>query len=124
MAISTGSYYKQFFDKIVGMGRKAVSSDFTIEISGHEGIYLLTKQCPWPIVSTTGEIEVPTVLGGMMYQAQQNKFGQQSPISFVETENGDVEAYAKPLEKRRGFDDNRCDTLFNAEKNRWVEIVK
>lgn len=38
--------------------------------------------------------------------------------------NGDVEAYAKPAEERKSFDDNRCDTLYSASKNKWVEIVK
>jgi len=37
--------------------------------------------------------------------------------------NGDLKAYAKPREERKSFDDNRCDTLYNKSKDRWVKIV-
>jgi len=43
---------------------------------------------------------------------------------FEVDEDGNLRAYAKPEEDRRGFDDNRFDELYNASKNKWVEIVK
>jgi len=51
-------------------------------------------------------------------------------VDFVEgnyfeiAQNGDVEAYAKPPDERKCFEDNNCDTLYSASKNKWVEIVK
>lgn len=41
--------------------------------------------------------------------------------SYFEVENGELKAYAKPENERKGFDDFRHDTLFDGLK--WVEIV-
>jgi hypothetical protein len=43
---------------------------------------------------------------------------------YFEVENGDVNAYSKPLEERKGFDDFTFDTLYNGTTKEWVEIVK
>jgi hypothetical protein len=40
---------------------------------------------------------------------------------YFEEENGELNAYAKAPEERKGFDDYRHDTLFNGFE--WVEIV-
>ncbi|QFY42765.1 hypothetical protein F6R98_10610 [Candidatus Methylospira mobilis] len=90
MAISLSSYMKGFFDLTKAIGLKAISSDFAFEIAGFEGTYLLVKQAPWPELTPQGEIEVPTVLGGMAYQPQQVKFAGQGPISIMETRAGSV----------------------------------
>lgn len=42
--------------------------------------------------------------------------------NYFEVENGKVNAYAKPKEERKSFDDERHDTLFDGVV--WVEIVK
>lgn len=91
MATSAATYLKGFYDRIVGKGRKAISSDFTVEIEGFEDMYLLTKQCPWPVISSTGEIEVPMPLGSAMWEKQQIKVNQQGPIAFFETVAGSVD---------------------------------
>ena len=44
--------------------------------------------------------------------------------SYFEMKGGDVVAYAKPKEERKGFDDNRHDTLYDSISKEWVEIVK
>ena len=41
---------------------------------------------------------------------------------YFEVEDGQVNAYLKPEEERKGFNDFTHDTLFDGEK--WVEIVK
>jgi hypothetical protein len=41
--------------------------------------------------------------------------------NYFEEENGELKAYAKPKHERKGFDDERHDTLFDGFK--WVEIV-
>lgn len=91
MAVDAASYLKRFYDRTVGLGRKAISSDYTIEIEGFEDMYLLTKQCPWPVLSTTGEIEVPMPLGAAMWEQQQTKVNMQGPIAFFETVAGSVD---------------------------------
>ena len=40
---------------------------------------------------------------------------------YFEEVDGEVRAYAKPKEERKGFDDDRHDTLFDGFN--WVEIV-
>jgi len=41
---------------------------------------------------------------------------------YFEIEEGEVRAYAKPLEERKSFDDFTFDTLFDGFN--WIEIVK
>lgn len=91
MTVSTGSYLKGYHDKTRSMGRKAINSDFTIEIEGFEHVYLLTKQCPWPELSSAGEIAVATPLGAEVWQAQQAKVNQQGQVTFYETVAGDID---------------------------------
>lgn len=43
---------------------------------------------------------------------------------FEINEDGDLLAYAKPKEERKGFDDDRHDTLYDGKTKEWVEIVK
>ena len=43
---------------------------------------------------------------------------------YFEVENGDVNAYNKPIEERKGFDDFTYDTLYCGITKEWVEIVK
>ena len=57
MTVSNPGYLKSFSDATRAMGRKAINSDFTVEIEGYEGMYLLTKQCPWPVITTGGKLK-------------------------------------------------------------------
>lgn len=91
MAISNASYLKSFHDVTVSMGAKIISSDFTIEIEGFEQFYMLTKQCPWPIISAGEAIEVPTLMGAAIWEPGQTKFHQQGAISFQETVAGHID---------------------------------
>ena len=91
MAVSTGALLKGFHDKAVALGAKIISSDFTLEIEGFESMYLLTKQCPWPILTTSEGIEIPTMLGAAMWQPGQVKVNQQGAITFNETTAGSVD---------------------------------
>lgn len=103
MTVSTQKYLKGLHDSTRAMGRKAINSDFTIEIEGYEGVYLLTKQCPWPTLTVGGEIEIPTPLGGTVWEAQQTKTAQQGSISFLETVAGDIEQLMVDLIKDGGY---------------------
>lgn len=91
MTISTSSYLKTFYDTTKALGAKAISSDFTLEIEGFEANYLLAKQCPWPELSSAGEIEVPTPLGSAMWEAQQIKTNQQGAVTLMETVAGNID---------------------------------
>lgn len=91
MAVSTGALLKGFHDTAVAIGAKIISSDFTLEIAGFESMYLLTKQCPWPVLTPGEGIEIPTVLGAAMWQPGQAKFNQQGAITFGETVAGSVD---------------------------------
>lgn len=91
MAVSNVQYLKGFFDKTKAMGAKAINSDATMEIEGHEASYLLIKQMPWPVLSSAGEIEVPMPLGSMTWQPQQLKTAMQSQVSMSETVSGNID---------------------------------
>lgn len=90
MTASNVQYLKDFHDKTKAAGAKAISSDFAFEIEGQEASWLLTKQCPWPTLSTAGEIEVAGPMGSAGWELQQTKVNQQGPISFFETVAGSI----------------------------------
>lgn len=91
MATSTAQYLKTFFDATKAIGEPVISSDFTLEIAGFESNYLLAKQCPWPVVSTAGEIEVSMPLGGSRWVKQQAKTNQQGAVTLIETVAGTID---------------------------------
>lgn len=103
MTVSTGNYLKGMHDSTRAMGRKVINSDFTFEIEGHEGLYLLAKQCPDPVLTTGGEIEIPTPLGGTVWEAQQAKTAQQGSVSFLETTAGNINQMLVALLKDGGY---------------------
>lgn len=91
MTVSNAQYLRTFYDSTKALGAKAISSDFAFEIEGFEQNYLLCKQAPWPELSVAGEIEVPTMLGATMWQAQQIKVAGQGQISLMETVAGSID---------------------------------
>ncbi|PKF35558.1 hypothetical protein [Acinetobacter proteolyticus] len=103
MTVSTGNYLKGFADSTRAMGRKRINSDFTFEIEGFEGMYLLAKQCPWPELSSGGEIEIPTPVGGAVWEAQQVKTNQQGAVAFMETVAGDVDQMLVDIIRNGGY---------------------
>jgi len=102
MTVSNAAYFKTFYDSTRAMGEKVISSDFAFEIEGFEGSYLLCKQAPWPELAPAGEIEVPTLLGGTMWQPQQLKYAQQGQIGMFETVAGHLDRMMVDLIRRGG----------------------
>lgn len=91
MTVSVNQHLKGYYDKTKALGRKIVNSDMTLEIEGFEGMYLLTKQCPWPAVTVAGEIEIPTPLGVSVFEPQQIKPAKQGQVSFMEAEGAPID---------------------------------
>lgn len=91
MAVSTGATMARIHESVRANGDKAINADFAFEIEGFENMWLLAKQCPWPELSTAGEIEVAAPLGSAVWQAQQTKFNQQGAITLMENVAGDVD---------------------------------
>lgn len=88
MTVSTGAILKGFHDQAVALGEPVIASDFSIEITGHESLWLIAKQCPWPVLSPEGEIEVPGPLGSRMVKPQQVNYSFQGPITIKEYRGG------------------------------------
>lgn len=105
MTVSSSAYLNTLFKSTVALGDKAVSSDATFEIEGHEDITLLIKQFPWPELSVGGEIEVPLPMGSMMFQAQQLKTAQQGQVSIYETVSGHAQNLFENLIAKGGYFD-------------------
>jgi hypothetical protein len=91
MTVSVNQYLRGYYDKTKALGQKVVNSDYTFEIEGFEGMYLLAKQCPWPVTTVAGEIEVPTPLGVPIYEPQQIKPNKQGQVSFLETVDAPID---------------------------------
>ncbi|MGL4735695.1 MAG: hypothetical protein ACRCWB_11580 [Enterovibrio sp.] len=85
MAISKNGFLKSYHDRTNVLGAKKINSDFTFEIEGFEGMYLLAPQCPDPVVTVAGEISVPTPLGVETFIPQQVKPAKQGQVRFMET---------------------------------------
>lgn len=90
MTVSTANHLQKFYNASAMMGRKVINSDFAFEIEGHEEIWLLTKQVPWAILSSQGEIDVPGELGDHHWQPQQINCAQQGPITLMEATPGTI----------------------------------
>lgn len=91
MTVSNAAYLKGFHDTSKAQGAKVINSDFALEIEGFEQNWILTKQCPWPELSTAGEIEVSGPLGSAEWLAQQVKTNLQGAITMMETTAGYID---------------------------------
>jgi hypothetical protein len=101
-SVKSGDFLKGMYNSIKKLGNKAVSSDSVMIIDGFEDISLLIKQFPWPTLTPQGEIEVPTPLGGGLWQPQQVKVNQQGAIMIAETEDGIVADFLNELNANQG----------------------
>jgi hypothetical protein len=95
MAVSNGAYLKQNYSSIKAHGDKAINSDGSLEIigMGHEVLWNLTKQFPWPVATVAGEIEIPGPLGITLYQPQQTKIAHQGQVAFQEVRTGEIDNF-------------------------------
>ena len=92
----------QHYSNTRAMGRKAINSDYTFQIEGHEDLWLLTKQCPFPYSSSAGEIEVAAPQGATMWERQQNKVAKQGTITFFETNQHRIDKALKDIIAQSG----------------------
>ena len=90
MTVSSKAYLKEVFDQTMALGDKIVSSDFTVVIEGFEGMSVLFKQFPMPVMSSGGEIEVTGPMGTKTWQPQQINTALQGAVSVMETKQNDV----------------------------------
>jgi hypothetical protein len=88
MAVSTGSYLQGIHSAVEATGRRAMNSDFALEIVGFESSWLLIKQAPWANLSSGEPVEVPMPMGGATWLGSQAKTNQQGAITLQETETG------------------------------------
>lgn len=91
MTVSAAALLKGHYNSARALGKKVVSSDFSLEIKGWEQNHLLFKQAPMPTLSPGGEIEVPSPLGFTTWQPQQVKVAQQGQVSMMETTAGAID---------------------------------
>lgn len=102
MTVSAAEFLKGSYNAQRLLGDKAIASDAIMVIDGFEQLQLLTKQFPWPELSTFGEIEVPGPLGSASWQPAQLKIAQQGAISFMETVGGQVHDFCEKVAARGG----------------------
>ena len=121
MSISSQDALKGFYTAKNAIGAPSINSDATFEIEGHEDLVLNTKQFPWPVIGTFGEIEVVTPMGGMYYKPQQLKTAQQGPITFTETVTGRIMRFMEEI-LRTGGEFNA--TVYEGTPDRFVRAYK
>ncbi len=102
MSVSAPEVLRGYYNAIKALGDKSVNSDAYFEIEGYESLSLLIKQFPWPIMGPAGEIELPTPMGGKMWQPQQLNNALQGQISFTETRSGMVQRFLSDVVAKSG----------------------
>ena len=121
MTVSTNDILRSMYNVEKAAGRPSINSDATMEIEGYPNLRVLTKQFPWPTVGPAGEIEVPGQLGTISYIPQQAKTGQQGPIAFKETQDGQVMAFMESILLVGGIFNG---TVYEGTPDRFVRAYK
>lgn len=102
MSVTSAEIMKGMHNVIRAAGEKSINSDAYFEVVGFESIGMLTKQFPWPNLTTTGEIEIAGPGGSAMWEQQSLKVNKQGPVTFCETKNGAVHRFLKEVHKAGG----------------------
>lgn len=121
LTVSSTQILKSHYDATRAAGDKAINADFAFEIDGFEQHWLLVKQAPWPELSTQGEIEIPSPLGGTLWQQQQIKTALQGPISLFETTAGSVDRMMLDLIRRGGYFDAK---IYEGTPNKYLRAKR
>ena len=108
MAVSMSAYLGNVLNKVLSMGKKVMSSDFTLEPQGYEKMYLLTSQFPLPVLSSGEPAEYYMPLGIKGGQPTQSEIFQQGSIAFYETTAFELRKFMSWLAARGGV----CDFNF------------
>ena len=107
MTINTADYHQNNFRLTLALGDKLNSGDASFAPIGFEGLYLLVKQFPHPILSGGAEVEVPMAGGGVYFEQQPIKTSFQGPVSFLETVAGSITQFARDVMSGGGYFDAR-----------------
>jgi hypothetical protein len=102
MSVTSAEIMKGMHNVIRAAGEKSINSDAYFEPVGYQAMGMLAKQFPWPILSTTGEIEIAGPGGSAMWDMQSLKFNKQGPVTFMETRTGAVYKFLRDLHKSGG----------------------
>lgn len=102
MTISSQNTLRALWYAKNAVGAPSINSDATLQIEGFENLLLQTKQFPWPVIGTSGEIEQPGPLGTTSVIPQQLKIAQSGAITFTETVTGAVMAFMSQVSTRGG----------------------
>lgn len=121
MTVSSNDMLRGWYNVEKAAGRASINSDATMEIEGFLNMRVLTKQFPWPMVGSAGEIEVPGQMGTTTYIPQQLKTGQQGPIQFKETQDGQAMSFMEQVILNGGMFDA---TVYEGTPEQFVRGYK
>ena len=107
MPVNTADYHQNNFRLTLALGDKLNAGDATFAPVGFDGLYLLIKQFPHPVISGGEEIEVPMAGGSVYFDQQPLKTHFQGQIVFLETTAGSVKQFARDVLSGGGFFDAR-----------------
>lgn len=124
MAINTAAFMQDNFTLTRALGEKLNAGDATFSPDGFEGLYLLIKQFPHPIVSVRGEIMVPFAGGGDYPEAQPVKTDFQGPVTFLETVAGSAKQFFRDVLAAGGYFDGRIYEGTPDRHTRSYKIVR
>lgn len=97
MAVTAGSIIKRLYSQQAALGDKAKNSDFYLEIAGFEGMGIMFKQFPWPVLSSGEPVEVAGPLGTKYWQPSQVKTNFQGAFTIAETPDGKAQAFLESI---------------------------
>lgn len=121
MSVTNQDVLRGYYNAKQTSGAPSINSDASFVIAGHEGMWLQTKQFPWPTIGPAGEIEVPEPLGAVGWEAQQLRTNQQGPITFSETSTGRIMNFMEAIVATGGKFDA---SVFEGTPDRFVRGYK
>lgn len=107
MAVNNAAYHEGNFKLTLALGDKVNAGDASFSPDGFEGLYLLIKQFPHPVLAGGAEIEVPMAGGGRYYEQQPLETSFQGSVVFLETVAGSAKQFFRDVLAAGGYFDGR-----------------
>lgn len=107
MAVNEAAYHENNFRLTQALGSKLNAGNMSFAPIGFDGLYLLIKQFPYPILSGGEGIETPEAGGGIGFEQAPIKTHFQGPIAMQETVAGTARQFLNDVILAGGFFDAR-----------------
>jgi len=107
MPVQSADFHRTNFQLAMALGEKVNAGEATFQPVGFNGIELLVKQFPHPVISGGSEIETSLPGGGTYFEQGPIETKFQGGITFYETTAGTIKQFARDVLASGGYFDAR-----------------